>query len=138
MTKKSALLSAFAFISLLLVSACSTISGSEDVAAYNANPLSMPIPADVSGDTLETAMTTTFEGRGWTVTSSSPTEVVGQLNHRGFEAQATMKREGNVVKIYSNSTQANPKTGAEEAAVPLGWLENLQKDFPRRLAAASR
>ncbi len=137
MMKKAVLVSFFALLGLFALAGCNTtISGQEDVAAYNADPLSMQIPPDVSGEVLERAMRSTFEGRRWTVISSSPTKVTAVLNHRGFEGKASMVREGDEVKIYSDSTMENYKDGEDVEAVPLGWLENLQKDFPRRLAMA--
>ncbi|QYY36234.1 hypothetical protein [Ruficoccus sp. ZRK36] len=128
------LLSAFAF------TGCNTtISGSDDVAEYNADPLTVSVAPDVSPQVLQEAMVDTFQERQWTVVSSSPNEVVGTLDHRGFEAKVTMKREGNVVKLYSDSTQLEDfKTGKPVPAVPLGWLENLQKDLPERIANLQR
>lgn len=138
MMTKAALIPCLALFALFTLAGCNTaIRGNADVAEYNAQPLSMPIPSDVSGSVLEDAMKSTFQGRHWTVISSSSDKVTAVLNHNGYEAKASMVREGDTVKIYSDSTMSDPKTGEQIQAVPLGWLENLQKDFPRRLAQAS-
>lgn len=119
-----------ASLMLLIAPACNTLRGKDAVASYNADPLTVAVPAGKPADQVQAAMVKAFEGRGWTIVSSTPDEVVGQLlDHRGFNATATLVRSGDMIRILSDATYYVQQRDEYQPAVPKGWLENLQKDL---------
>jgi hypothetical protein len=108
--------------------------GAEAVQKYNANPLVVAIPSSLKPQDLEEVMALAFIGRKWTVVERSPQAVVGTLDHRGFKAKATLKVDGNVVKILNDSLYQSNESGKLEPAVPRGWLRNLEKDLTEYMA----
>ena len=103
------------------------------VEKYNQNPLIVSIPSTLSPKEVEEVMTLTLRSRGWTVVQQSPQEVVGKLDHRGFDAKTTLRVDGNLIKIL-NDSYLKSEGGKREPGIPKGWLENLQKDLQTRLA----
>lgn len=108
-----------------------TQRGPEAVQKYNAAPLVAAIPSNLKPQDLEEVMALAFIGRGWSVVERSPQTVVGTLNHRGFKAKATLKVDGNVIKILNDSQYQSNDSAPLEPAVPLGWLKNLQADVSK-------
>ncbi len=132
---KIATLTVFAMLLWALVLAgCKT--GTQAVEEYNQNPLIVSIPSTLSPKEVEEVMTLTLRSRGWTVVQQSPQEVVGKLDHRSFDAKTTLKVDGNLIKILSDS-YFKGEGGKREPGIPKGWLENLQKDLQRRLGELS-
>ncbi len=131
---KIATLTVFAMLLWALVLAgCGTVVGTQAVEKYNQNPLIVSIPSTLSPKEVEEVMTLTLRSRGWTVVQQSPQEVVGKLDHRSFDAKTTLKVDGNLIKILSDS-YLKSEGGKREPGIPTGWLENLQKDLQTRLA----
>jgi hypothetical protein len=125
------------FLLALSISGCASKIGSDAVAAYNDHPLSVTIPSDASAEFVEKSMVRALAGRNWAVQSHTKEKVVGKLAHRGYDATVTLLSDGSVIRIMSNATQTNISTGAVSPAVPLGWLENIQKDLRAALLASS-
>lgn len=132
--KHAYLLAIIAVFSVFITTGCNTLRGSSAVKDYNANPLTVEVPPTVEAGQAQDAMIDALQGRDWTITSASPDEVSGSLKHRDFDAKVRLVREGNVIKIYSDSQYRSQKTGEYGPAVPYGWLENIQKDLRRDLA----
>jgi len=138
MNKQNALiLTLLGAFCLLIATGCNTLRGKSAAENYNADPLSVEIPAGLTPAQVQDAMARALTGRGWTVVSTSPQEVIGELDHRGFRAKATLQVSGNQIRILSDSTYLSPKSEDYKPAVPYGWLENLQKDMRRYLAQAT-
>jgi hypothetical protein len=93
------------------------------------------IPSTLKPQDVEEVMALAFIGRKWAVAQRSPQEVVGTLDHRGFKAKATLKVDGNVIKILNDSQYLSPESGKLEPAVPRGWLRNLEKDLNAYISA---
>ena len=125
------------FLLALSVSGCASRVGSDAVAAYNDHPLSVTIPSDASAEFVEKSMVRALVGRNWAVQSHTKEKVVGKIAHRGWDATVSLLSDGSVIRIMSNATQTNISTGAVSPAVPLGWLENIQKDLRAALLASS-
>lgn len=106
---------------------CFAKTGQEVVTKYNDTPLTVSIPSHLSSKQIEEAMIRTFVGREWQVERHSPEEVVGTLNHRSYQAKATLKVDNGVIKILNESTYEG------KPAVPENWLENLQLDLKKHL-----
>ena len=132
----------FTFIMALLLLAnfvgCSTRVGSGAVEKYNANPLTVAIPEGLSEEQVESVMKQTLTARGWQVTQASPQQTDGALQHRSFDAKVSLMADDGVIRILSDSQHISGDTGDKQPGVPRGWLDNLQKDLNKRLAAASR
>ena len=132
--KPSLLIAFLASLILLVAPACNSMRGAQATEDYNASPLTVAVPGNLSAQTVQELMVKAFQNRDWSVTSSSANEVTATLDHRGFNAQATLQRNGDIITLYNHSTYNNPKTGESEPAVPYGWLENIQKDLRVYLA----
>ena len=117
------------FLLALSISGCASRVGSDAVAAYNDNPLSVTIPTYASAEFVEKSMVRALERRKWTIQSHTKEQVVGKLVHHDWDATVTLLSDGSVIRIMSNATQKNISTGAISPAVPLGWLKNIQKDL---------
>ncbi|MDH3599078.1 MAG: hypothetical protein OEU26_05495, partial [Candidatus Tectomicrobia bacterium] len=72
MQKMVALTSIVVLLLLTSLTGCSTVVGSSAVERYNQNPLTVPIPAGLSGEQIESAMKQTLVSRGWTLGATSP------------------------------------------------------------------
>ena len=123
---------------VLGVTGCSSTgsqTGVDAVENYNSNPLTVAIPEGVSPEDVEKAMKQTLIGRKWSVVSSSTTEVVGHLDHRAFDATATLKVDGSTITILNAATHTSPHTGLQSPGVPMNWLLNLQKDLGTNLTS---
>lgn len=116
----------------LVLAGCKTAVGIQAVEKYNQNPLTVSIPSTLSPKEVEEVMTLTLRSRGWTVVQQSPQEVVGKLDHRSFNAKTTLKVDGNLIKILTDS-YLKSEGGKREPGIPTGWLENLEKDLRTRL-----
>ncbi|MEO0796841.1 MAG: hypothetical protein AAFX93_16900 [Verrucomicrobiota bacterium] len=127
-------ISLLSLFGLFVISGCNTLRGSDAAKDYNEDPLTVSVASGMPTAEVTTLMNQVFQGRDWTVISSEPGRVVAELNHRGFKAQATMVQTGDKIQILSNSEYLSPKSGEYSAAVPYGWLENLQKDLNRMMA----
>jgi hypothetical protein len=125
------------FLLALSISGCASRVGSDAVAAYNDHPLSVTIPSNASAEFVEKSMVRALVGRNWAVQSHTKEKVVGKLVHRNWDATVSLLSDGSVIRIMSNATQTNISTGAVSPAVPLGWLENIQKDLGAALLASS-
>lgn len=108
--------------------------GADAVQKYNAAPLVVAIPSGLKPQDLEEVMVLAFIGRKWTVVERSPQAVVGTLDHRGFKAKATLKVDGNVIRILNDSQYQSSESAKPEPGVPLGWLKNLQSDLNQSMA----
>ena len=137
MQKTVALTSIVVLLSLTSLTGCSTVVGSQAVEKYNQDPLTVPIPAGLSGEQIESAMKQTLVARGWTLGATSPQQTDGTLNHRSFKANVSLVANDGIIRILSHS-QYISEGEAPQPGVPKGWLVNLQKDLTKRLAAASR
>jgi hypothetical protein len=124
------------FLLALSINGCASNIGSDAVAAYNDHPLSVTIPSNATAEFVEKSMVRALNGRDWVVQSQTKEKVVGKLVHRGYDATVTLLADGSVVRIMCDATQTNISTGAVSQAVPLGWLENLQKDLRTQLSAS--
>ena len=124
------------FLLALSISGCASRVGSDAVAAYNDNPLSVTIPSDASAEFVENSMVRALEGRNWAVQSHTKEKVVGELAHRNWYAKVSLLSDGSVIRIMSNARQTNISTGKVTPAVPLGWLKNIQKDLGVQLSAS--
>ena len=124
------------FLLALSISGCASRVGSDAVAAYNDQPLSVTIPKFASVGFVEKSMVRVLERRNWVVQSHSEEKVVGKLVHREYDATVTLLSDGSVIRIMSDATQKNPATGDVNPAVPLGWLKNIQKDLGAALLAS--
>ena len=119
---------------MLALSGCGgTVVGSSTVEQYNQNPMTVTIPSNLSPQEVEQTMVLTLKGRQWTVLQQSPQAVVGQLNHRQFQAKTTLKVDGDVIRILSDSYYKGDESTKLEPGVPKGWLKNLQADLRTRL-----
>jgi hypothetical protein len=98
--------------------------------------LTIPIPAGLSGEQIESAMKQTLVSRGWKLGTTSPQQTDGILNHRSFKANVSLVANNGIIRILSHS-QYVPEGEEPQPGVPKGWLINLQKDLTRRLAVAS-
>ncbi len=127
--------------SLLLIlvafQGCESTKGLSASTSYNEAPLTVEVPAGMSSADVQKAMGATFAGRQWTVTDTTGDSMTAILNHRGYQAKATMVRSGNTIRILSESKMLDSKTDEYVPAVPLGWLQNLQKDLRKRLSQAA-
>jgi hypothetical protein len=114
-----------------LLGSCASraIMGADEVAKYNASPLTVPVPPGLSDADVEAVMVSTLEERKWTVVERSPKQVAGTLRHRDFDAKAILKVEGKQVKILSDSRYKSPTTGEVAPAVPHAWLKNIEEDL---------
>ena len=124
------------FLLALSISGCASRVGSDAVAAYNDHPLSVTIPPYASAEFVEKSMVRALLGRNWAIQSHTKEKVVGKLVHRNWDATVSLLSDGSVIRIMSNATQTNISTGAVSPAVPLGWLENIQKDLGVQLSAS--
>lgn len=113
----------------IALTGCQTTSGSSAVESYNSSPLTVTVPSGIPDQRVERNMVNALTNRKWKVVESSPTRAVGTLDHRGFKAKVILERSGNTIRILSDATKKHRKTGEYYAAVPLGWLENLQQDL---------
>ena len=136
MQKMVALTSIVVLLLLTSLTGCSTVVGSSAVERYNQNPLTVPIPAGLSGEQIESAMKQTLVSRGWTLGATSPQQTDGTLKHRSFNANVSLVVNDGIIRILSDA-QYVPEDGDSQPGVPKGWLVNLQKDLTKRLAAAS-
>lgn len=102
--------------------------------SYDQHPLTVAIPTGVTSEAVGEAMIQTFEARRWTVVEASPQRTVGTLKHRDYEAKAVFETDGDRIKILSDTRYVNPRTGKRTPVVPMGWLENLQKELEFRLS----
>jgi hypothetical protein len=136
MQKTVARTSIVVLLVLTSFAACSTVVGSNAVARYNQNPLTVPIPAGLSEAQIESAMKETLVTRGWELGATSPQQTDGTLHHRSFKATVSLVANNGSIRILSYS-QYVPEGEAPQPGVPKGWLVNLQKDLTRRLAVAS-
>lgn len=135
---KNAIIATFlGALCLFMAAGCNTLRGKDAVTKYNSDPLTVPVPGNLSSDQVQSTMARALVGRGWTVVSSTPDEVVGELDHRGFRAKAILKREGTQIKLLTDTTYYVKNRDEWQPAVPYGWLENLQKDLNRMLPAES-
>ncbi len=123
------------FLLALSISGCASRVGSDAVAAYNDNPLSVTIPSDASAEFVEKSMVRALVGRQWTIQSHTKEKVVGELAHRSWYAKVSLLSDGSVIRIMSHARQTNISTGKVTPAVPLGWLKNIQKDLGAALAS---
>lgn len=133
--KNAMIVSFLGALFLFLASGC--MSGKDAAVDYNADPLTVPVPGNLSADQVQSTLARALLGRGWNVVSVSPNEVVGELNHRGFRAKAILKREGEQIKLLSDSYYHSNHRDEWDPRVPHDWLENLQKDLNRMLTAES-
>ena len=128
------------FIMTLLLLAnlvgCSGRVGPGAVEKYNENPLTVAIPDGLSDEQVESVMKRTLAARGWQVTQASPQQTDGVLTHRSFNAKVSLVANDGVIRILSDSQYISRDTGQKRPGVPMGWLDNLQKDLNKRLAAA--
>jgi hypothetical protein len=115
-------------LAVVLLPACQTAK------SYDQHPLTVAIPAGVTPEAVREAMIQTFEARKWTVVEASPQRTVGILKHRGYDANAVLEVEGDRIKILSDTKYINANTGKRTQVVPMGWLENLQKELEIRLS----
>ncbi len=131
--KVSALICFSVLVWMLGLSGCGTVVGSGAVEKYNQNPLTVTIPANLSPQVVEHLMVLTLKNRKWTVVQQSPQEVVGQLNHRRFQAKTILKVDSNIIQILNDSSYKAADSAEPEPGIPKGWLKNLQKDLSKRL-----
>ncbi len=124
------------FLLALSISGCAAKIGSDAVAAYNDNPLSVTIPSNASAEFVKESMVRVLVGRNWAIQSQTEEKVVGKLVHRNWDATVSLLSDGSVIRIMSNATQKNISTGAVSPAVPLGWLKNIQQDLGAALVAS--
>ncbi len=117
---------------------CSTRVGSTAAEKYNQNPLTVAIPAGLSGEQIESVMKETLTGRGWQVEKASPQQADGTLNHRSFNAKVSLVASDGLIRILTDSRYVGENADGAQPGVPMGWLDNLQKDLTKRLAAAAR
>lgn len=128
------------FVSLSVLAAlvgCESTKGLSASTSYNEAPLTVAVPENMSSAEVQKVMAATFAGRQWTVTESSANSVTAILNHRGYQGKATMAFSDGVIRILNESKLLDNKSGEYLPAVPLGWLENLQKDLRKNLTQAS-
>ncbi len=116
---------------------CSTVVGGGASERYNQNPLTVSIPPNVSAEQVQKAAEQVLRKRDWQVTSSSPQEIVGTLDHRSFKAKTILKVDNGLIKLLSDSKYED-ESGRLLPGVPKGWLENLRKDLNKSLARAVR
>lgn len=135
--KKIIIATLISAVCLLMAAGCNTLRGQNAQERYNAAPLTVAVPGNLSPEQVQMVMARTLTGRGWAVTSSTPDEVVGGLDHRGFQAKAILKRDGSQIKILSDSTYYVENRDEWQPSVPYGWLENLQKDMTKNFTTAS-
>jgi hypothetical protein len=114
-------------LAVVFLPACQTAK------SYDQHPLTVAIPTGLSPEAVGQAMIQAFEARKWTVVEASPQRTVGTLKHREYEANAVLQTDGDQIKILSDSRYVNPRTGKRTRSVPMGWLENLQKELATRL-----
>jgi hypothetical protein len=100
--------------------------------------LTVAIPSGLSEERVESIMKRTLIARGWRVTQTSPQQTDGTLNHQSFKAKVSLVVDHGMIRILNDSQYISGDTGDRQPGVPKGWLDNLQKDLTRRLAAASR
>jgi hypothetical protein len=124
------------FLLVLSINGCASTIGSDAVASYNDDPLSVTIPSNASAEFVEMSMVRVLKGRDWVVQSQTKEKVVGKHARRDWNATVTLLSDGSVVRIMSDATQTNIGTGEVNPAVPLGWLKNLQKDLSVQLSAS--
>jgi hypothetical protein len=120
-------------------SACSgTRVGVKEAESYNARPLKVYIPEGVSNAAAMRAAESGLTGRRWAVVGKSDDQITGELSHQRFDATVNIRIEDGSLVLYSDSTYTNPQTQQVEAAVPYGWLENLQKDIQKIIVYEGR
>ncbi len=125
-----------ALILIVGIQGCSTQIGAQAVANYNERPLTVAIAAGLSPDAIKRAMMSTLINRRWTIQRHSENEVVGRLTHRGFDAIVTLRSDDYVITILNKATHTDLNTGETKPGVPMGWLENLQKDLRTNIQSA--
>jgi hypothetical protein len=124
-------------VSLLALSlaACSgTRVGTVSYEKYNANPLTVAIPGEVTNERAIKVAESVLIGREWVVVEKSDDAITGKLRHRRFDATVNIRIENRNLVLYSDSTYLEPQTNATRPAVPYGWLENLQEDIQKFIA----
>ncbi len=95
------------FLLALSISGCASRVGSDAVAAYNDNPLSVTIPSNASAEFVKESMVRVLVGRNWAIQSQTEEKVVGKLVHREWDATVSLLSDGSVIRIMSNATQTN-------------------------------
>ncbi len=101
--------------------------------SYNQHPLTVAIPTGVTPEAVGEAMIQSFEARKWTVVEASPQRTVGTLKHKGYEANVTLETDGDQIKILCDARDVNQYSGNGKPVLPMGWLQNLQKELEIRL-----
>jgi hypothetical protein len=120
----------------LVLGGCVSTIGADAVASYNRAPLTVAVSKDLSPQQVENIMATTLVMRKWTVVQKSPQEVVGTLDHRGYQAKVFLKVEGDLIKILTESYYAAPADEKAKPKLPMSWLKNIQKDLERNIKLA--
>lgn len=101
---------------------------------------SLPIPADLNEEDVRDVVAYSLAARTWTVKEKKGNRVVGHLVHRGYDATITFVIEGENLQIYCDGYAVDKHGNRKKPKLPEGWIENLKKDIPKRLAmtAATR
>lgn len=105
--------------------------------------LQINLPAGRTEAQVQAAIERAFNGRRWIVTEKTSDKVIGELNHRGYEARLTVVYNASEIKFYDDSyklrkgkktnTYSNDQTYKRVKSSPDGWLRNLEKDIKRFL-----
>lgn len=94
------------------------------------------VPAGLDSAKVRAVVGETFVARNWTVQKTDD-GVVARLTHRGHDATITAVLRGEMIELYSDSWKIK-KTGERvKREHPQGWIDNLKKDLPKRLARAA-
>lgn len=105
--------------------------------------LQINIPSERTKAQVQSAIERAFNGRRWIITKKTDAMVIGELNHRGYEAKLTVVYSPTEIKFYDDSykLRKNKKTNTysndpgykKVKSAPEGWLRNLEKDIKRFL-----
>ena len=124
------LLAPFRLVALLL---CVSTS----LAAATGVPVgSVRVPEGLSEAKVRAIVAETFVARSWTVERVGD-DIVGRLVHRGYDATVTAVQRDGLVNLYSDSWKTNRNGERVKREQPKGWIDNLRKDLPKRLARAA-
>jgi hypothetical protein len=92
------------------------------------------IPTNLTVDEVRDIVAYSLAARSWTLKEKSDQRVVGYLNHRGHEATLTFLLKPGVMELYCEGFRVSKSGERQKPAIPEGWIANLKKDIPKRMA----
>ncbi len=106
-----------------------------EVSKYGPLVGTVAVPEGLSSSQVKDVIITSLIAREWTVKEKTSDYVIGYLNHRGNEATLTLVYDSKQILMYCDGWLVEKSTGRRiKPELPKGWIANLKKDLPKRLA----